>query len=313
MTTRLLVTCLLVTTLLPATARAAAISFHPVQPTAGWKVLHLPGGGEGQEGSWDRRSYDSKGNPIEGACTAASLVGGGTCDWNAPGGVTPLTMPGHANPALPIEYFGVLSAGGADAVTNFYFTGGLPLGWEVLFQLTAWDTNVEFGWYEAGNPDARHPLMHAAGAPRKGEATIPTHTEFGFYYRNARFASGDVLYFTESAFNVSGGYLDYFQGWQHDGLSAAFEDELAFVPQASDSQQFILFRQGDRYWLGLEDQLGRPTSVFCNVLADQPCADYDFNDLVIGWQEQPVPESASLVLLSAGLLTAAWRFRRRPR
>ena len=45
----------------------------------------------------------------------------------------------------------------------------------------------------------------------------------------------------------------------------------------------------------------------------QPCSDYDYNDLILSFtttDEPDVPEPATLTLLGAGLLAAAWARRR---
>jgi hypothetical protein len=55
---------------------------------------------------------------------------------------------------------------------------------------------------------------------------------------------------------------------------------------------------------GLEDEV---------ALNTQPCSDYDYNDLLISFttaDEHDVPEPATLTMLGAGLLAAAWTRRR---
>ena len=98
---------------------------------------------------------------------------------------------------------------------------------------------------------------------------------------------------------------------------------LAFN-NAQGYQQFVVFRQGNRYWLGLEDQFGRVNPEFCSTSQDQPCSDYDYNDFLINFTERAsrclpefcdeitVPEPTMLTLLAGGMFAAAWIRRRRP-
>jgi len=313
--------------LVPSSAQAAAIVFEAANPgqQAGWRTVNGPSG-DGSNGYWDNRSYDSRENAPLGACSAGSLIGGAGCDWKglaAPGSVGSASV---TDPSLPYHYYGLLNPGPSqvDAPTNFFFSGHFDLDWSVLFQLTAWEDTVEFGWYEAGNPNARHAILGAGGpfVANNGNASAPlTATiagDFGFYYRNIRFGNSpdnEILFFTQSRFNRVGGYFGYFFEAQFVGDAHPFEDEATFlsVVDLSNVQQFAMFRQGDRYWFGLEDQFGRVTPGVCTDLAQQPCADYDFNDFMLAMtlQDRAVPEPTSLALLSAALFGAAWYRRRR--
>lgn len=309
----------------PVTATAASLVFEgtPGQ-TAAWKLLES-GTGVGTHGYWDRTSYDSAGTLGAARCAAGTLVAGLPCDW-VPRASSPVSNPEPATPGSPVEYFGLVgaSAPGGDSPLDFYFTGPFTFDWTVLFQLTAWSSTVEFGWYEAGAPDVRTPLLGPGGpfttndgSPgTSGRVTVPA-ADFGFYYRNTRFGE-DVMFFTQSRFNRMGAYFSYFAEPQFNGGSSLYEDEQSFERafDLSRFQQFVVFRQGDRYWVGLEDQFGQPTGAFCNSPAAQPCSDYDFNDLIIAFDQPPappppVPEPTLLALLATGMAAAVAR-RRRP-
>lgn len=326
---------------LPGTASAGSVALFP--DLAFRQVAAGSSNGAGGAGFWDNRSYDSwtQGNGIASPCTAGAIIFGGGCDWrgfSAPVGGNPyqqLTNPIQAN-AGNMRYLGTSDGSIPD---NFYFTsvGPWALDFSVLFQLSAWDNTVEFGWYEAGNPNNRTSLLPKAGRPSgpysandgsimaDGTVSALIPPDFGLYYRNTRYGDTpgkEILFFTESRFNRVGGYFSYFTD-PTSGLDLLsflrenLDDELEFADffNAIRRQQFALFADGSgRYWLGLEDQLGSITNAFCSNRGLQPCSDYDYNDLILSFKapDDPtdVPEPATLTLLGAGLLAASWARRR---
>lgn len=333
---------LVLTAVLPQAAVAGAIIFEPAVPgqTAGWKPANQqPTTGTGGRGYWDQTSYDAHSSAPAGSCNVGSIVGGSPCQWaGGPTPPTPLPALGTADPNQLLEYFGLTSGPAYDAPLNFYFEAGFNFDWTVLFQLTDWAEDVEFGWYEVDNPNNKHAIVSPKGpfAPPEGAdneagfAALP-FVPFGFYYTNTRYTqSGEqrdplgtdyppFTFYTQSKLNTMGSYHGYFKWDTVSGLTGSnrFEDENALIREfnVTQSQQFALFRQGSSYWIGLEDQIGRLSPTFCFARPDQPCSDYDFNDFIIGFTEEndpppPVAEPTTLALLGVGLLGVA-RLRRR--
>ncbi len=246
----------------------------------------------------------------------------GACDWK--GLPEPISGEPYQNLTSPrtstpggLTYYGMTSSAAMpDTPLDFFFTGPFSFDFEVLFQLSAWDNTVEFGTYEAGQPeqpDADSPQCRGAAGPySNNRGAIETSGsgnptgDFGFYYRNTRYGATpdtEILFFTESRFNRIGHYFGYFSDpklWacgmqtptRFGGDDEQGEAHFVDFANAVNRQQFALFHEGGRYWLGLEDQMGDVTSAFCWDRGVQPCSDYDHNDLIISFTERSCPAAA---------------------
>jgi len=327
------------TVCLPGAASAGSVALFP---DITFKPVPLGvSNGNGAAGFYDTKSYDSwtQGNgTVASPCTIASLIGGSGCDWkglNLPGGggaPQEISIPGGIDLAS-LQYLAKADGSQPNIPDNFYFTGPWALDFAVLFQLSAWDDTVEFGWDEAGNPDNRTSLLPKLGNPPgpysandgtikpEGAVSAQIPGKFGFYYRNTRYGSApdsEILFFTESRFNRHGNYFGYFsdpESGLHLNTVLPFDDESfdAYFDLHRRQQFALLTDDSGRFWLGLEDQYGSTTHEFCDNRELQPCSDYDFNDLIIRFSprdEGDVPEPATLTMLGAGLLAAAWVRRR---
>lgn len=323
------VAALILLVALPAAVPAAPIVPIVGSTGAGWQAIgpavnpHDMTPGDAPNAArdqhyWAGYSYD-RSDPASGstACGAGALVLGYPCTWALDGATGTSNPVSPAHPGDITYYWGHAAAPGSsgpnfNADPSFYFDGLLDVDLRVLSEMTAWKDHVEIGWYEQGNPQATHVLIGGPGGIPKdvhgtydlgGVTTVNLTGQYGFYYKN--YATG-TAFFTQSELNhifSANGLTPYLA---HFGQAIDDEFPIAmFDPR--HYQQWALFGQGNRFWLGVEDIFGPTTPCAPGV----PCSDYDYNDFLIGGQVNPVPEPTSLAMLALGLFGAAIALKRR--
>lgn len=263
---------------------AAPLAAAPILGTAGAGLHSLGPAQENSSKFWDGNSWDSN-SVLDGAgwnpCNAGSLASGVGCglNVNADGvarraGLDPGDPFYMANTASGFQSW-EKADGSADM--NFVFGNqGALYDFTMLGEFTDdWDVN-EVGWYEVGNPNARHTIFGAnAAVGSTSQVWIPSN--FGFYYLNT---NNGKTFFTESSLNTQGG-----------------------------KQQFAAFQYNDYTMLGVED-------IFSNVTTrtwTPGGADYDYNDVMFGFRAASVPEPGTLLLVGMGLAGFAAARRRAAR
>lgn len=324
-----------VTLLLPVAVSAAPIV--PIVGSAGaqWHSMgpavanepeeHAPNLGR-SDAYWAGYSYDRKnGSAGSTACSAGALIMGYQCSW-ALYTDNGLKQPvGESVPGQEVFYWGHPPSAtdpNHNADMSFYFSGPLDLDLRVLSEITAWKVGVEIGWYDVADPTNRTILLGGPGGiptvngqyDLGGTSTLNLTGNFGLYYTNH---DRGVTFFTQSELNhffgvgATTGYLSGF-GFGLDKLDDEFELN-GFDPRLY--QQWALFGQGDRFWLGLEDIFGPTTPCTpSNPELGVPCSDYDYNDFIIGGAvKNSVPEPTTLTMLAIGLFGAALALKRRNR
>lgn len=154
----------------------------------------------------------------------------------------------------------------------------------LLLEVAGYRNVNEFGYYKKGStdPNDRVMLFSGADAPSATAAFNPFAdkgwTDYGFYLT--------------SGFEIGGVFQTYFS---ESSLNSGTEQGL---------QHFVFFQgPGGKYYIGIED---RPISP-----AIQPDFDRDYNDMVIRFNQKPVPEPTTTALFGLGLLGAVGVIRRR--
>jgi PEP-CTERM motif len=265
-----------------ALSASPALAVPIIGTSGGWQSGHTAQ--ENFSTYWDGNSWDSQ-SVFDGgafnACNAGSLVGGSSCGLSAAARISALAAGVNAtnfnlaggNSAF--EYWGNAD-GGADG--DFVF-GGATGGWydfSLLGEFTDdWAIN-EIGWYDPNHPSTFNTIFQDSQTVGQNSLVyIPG--DFGLYYRNT--SGNGETFFTQTSRNGAWG----------------------------NKQQFAAFQIGDLNIVGVED-------IFSHTITQRwtsTSADYDFNDVMLGFRKVNVPEPSSLLLMGLGLAAAAAKARRK--
>jgi PEP-CTERM motif len=262
-----------------------AVAVPIIGTSGGWQSGHTAQ--ENLSAYWDGNSWDSQsvfdGGDVN-ACNAGSLVGGSGCGLNAAARLAALAAGVNATNATnfslaegnsAFQYWGNEN-GAADL--NFVFGPGSGSWYDfaLLGEFTDdWAIN-EIGWYDPNNPTTLNTIFQATQTVGQ-TSLVYIPGDFGLYYRNT--SGNGEMFFTQTSLN---------------GLSG-------------NRQQFAAFQIGDFNVVGVEDIFSqRITQAWTSTSAD-----YDFNDVMLGFRRVNVPEPSSLLLMGLGLAAAAARARRR--
>jgi hypothetical protein len=233
---------------------------------------------------WDGNSWDTQ-SSADGVggynpCSAGSLAGGSACGLNNGAFVAAqaagLTAQNYTMTGGNAAYdFWGNSDGSADLNFVFGEATGAYYDFSLLGEFTAdWAIN-EIGWYDPNQPSTLHTIF-AASQTIGQTSMVYIPGDFGIYYRNT--SGNGEMFFTQTSLNAFG-----------------------------NKQQFAAFQIGDMNVVGIEDIFSQEVSGSWTPTA----SDYDYNDVMVGFQRVNVPEPSSLLLMGLGLAAAAAKARRR--
>jgi hypothetical protein len=121
---------------------------------------------------------------------------------------------------------------------------------------------------------------------------------FGVYDLNSgqMYSLGSAWDATPSTYRV---YPNQWGFWLYSGEGNVW---YSGGPLDNGRSHFALFNSGNTYWLGIEDATWNTRRT----------ADWDYNDVILSWEVQPVPEpgSISMILMGLGALWTKKRFSR---
>jgi PEP-CTERM motif/Domain of unknown function (DUF4114) len=170
----------------------------------------------------------------------------------------------YSAPPGTIPYWG-MNNGAADP--SFYFVGipGSNDSFTLILELAGYSSRNIFGWYEIdpGTGQKIGPnnvIFNGSDSPGASE-TITVSQYYGFFFQ---IPDTGRTYYTQSQYNSD-------RSWE---------------------QHFSIFKNGDTFWMGMEDLY------FCNT-------DKDYNDMILRYataEASPVPEPSTFFLMGAGLL-----------